>query len=316
MSVDVIIVSFRSGALIGVAVDLVQALVPDATVFVVNNDPDDRLAEHAARERGVNLIVNGANRGFAAAVNQALAAGDGDLVLLLNPDVAEIRGDWTTLERIFADEARVGAVGVRIVDPSSDLQHTCRREPRVFDFLSETLGLPQRFARWSQPKRFRMLDWSYSDERAVDAACGAFLVLRREALEDVGLLDERFFVYTEELDLLVRAKRRGWQTYFTPAVTVVHRAGGSTGSSGSYLSLLLLDSWYEYARKHFGWGKTAALRATLLGFDLVRLPRALLRGAGAGTSPATLVARIRVHLGGDVRPEGSARVPFLGGGVP
>jgi N-acetylglucosaminyl-diphospho-decaprenol L-rhamnosyltransferase len=314
MTVDVAIVSFRSGPLVASAVRQARTLAPQAEVFVVNNDQHDEAAARAARECGATLIANRGNRGFAAAVNQAIAAGNGDLVLLLNPDVTQISGEWSALERIFANDRRVGAVAVRIVDHVGDLQRTCRREPGVFDFLSETLGLPERFATWSRPKQFRMLDWSYTDERVVDAACGAFLVIRREALVDVGLFDERFFVYTEELDFLIRAKRRGWRTYFTPAVSVVHRAGGSTGSSRSYLSLLLLDSWYEYARKHFGLGKAAALRGMLLGFDLVRLPRAVMRRPGPGTSPAALAARIRVHLGGDVRPERSAAPPILRGG--
>jgi hypothetical protein len=290
LKTDVIIVSYHSGHLISSAIAKVSAIVDSPHVVVVNNDPADILATTAGREVGATVIVNQTNRGFAAAVNQGVQAGDGDLVVLLNPDIDELRGEWRQLTRLF-DDPRVAAAGVRLLQPDGTLQPSCRREPTAFDFLSESLALSQRLPRWARPKRFRMLDWSYDAERVVDAASGALLVIRRRAIDDVGCFDERFFVYSEELDWLVRAKRRGWKTVFTPTVSIVHQGGGSTDSSRSHLDRLLLQSWYAWAAKYFSLPQRVGLRA---GFVLVDVARLV---SGSAEEREAARARLVVHLG-------------------
>jgi GT2 family glycosyltransferase len=297
MTCVIVVVSYGGGELVAECLRAVADFAPNARAIVINNDPGDLAAEQAASSVGAKLIHSAHNVGFAAAVNRAIANSDSDLVVLLNPDVDRVDGNLADVEVIFDRDPHTLAVGVRLINSDGTLQHSCLRAPGAFDFVSETLGLANRFPRWRRPRRFRMLDWCHDTERVVDAASGALLILRRAAIQDLGLLDERFFVYSEELDLLVRAKARGWKTYFTPAVTAVHRGGGSTAAGSTYLSLLLLESWYAYARKHFRSWQIGALRVALLGIDIARLPRALIRGRKATTSVATLGARIRLHFG-------------------
>ena len=121
-----------------------------------------------------------------------------------------------------------------------------------FDLISEDLALAARFPNWRRPRRYRMLDWDHREARPVDAARGACLFMRRAAFGDVGLFDERFFLYYEETDWLIRAKRRGWRTVFLPTVEVVHAGAGSSPDVRSPHDLLLLESQHRYARKHFG----------------------------------------------------------------
>jgi CelD/BcsL family acetyltransferase involved in cellulose biosynthesis len=168
--------------------------------------------------------------------------------------------------------------------------------PRPFDMVAEDLALAAQFPRWRRPRQYRMLDWDYASRRQVDAATGACLFLRRSAFDDVGPFDERFFVYYEETDWLVRAKQRGWRTVFVPTVEAVHVSGGSSPDAGAQPSLLLLESQHRYADKHFGRAAGAGLRGTLLGLDAARAARHTL--GGDERKVATARDRIRVHVTG------------------
>jgi N-acetylglucosaminyl-diphospho-decaprenol L-rhamnosyltransferase len=293
--VDVVVVNFHSAGLIGRAIAVARELAgAGAGVIVVDNSPGDGAADavHAAAP-GATIIVNRRNRGYAAAVNRGVAVSQAEIVLLINPDVRQVLGSMTDVVAAFADP-RVGAVVPRLVNPDGTLQASCIRAPRPFDMISEDVALAQRFPGWRRPRRYRMLDWDHRDARRVDAATGACLFLRRSALADVGPFDERFFVYYEETDWLVRAKRRGWRTVFLPAVEAVHVSAGSSPGARSRPSLLLLESQHRYARKHFGPVTSALLRATLAGIDTARLARHA--GTGNGDRRAEVLDRIRVHI--------------------
>jgi N-acetylglucosaminyl-diphospho-decaprenol L-rhamnosyltransferase len=296
MAVDVVIVSYQSGAAMTQVLPLATCLAAGGRVVVVNNDPSDHVAREAAREAGATLISNAENVGFAAAVNQGVAATVADILLLLNPDVARVEGEIAGVLELFHRDPTVAAVGVRLLNVDGSVQPSCRAEPGIVDFVSETLALWQRLPSWRRGRAFRMLDWGYDEQAVVDCASGACLFVRRAVFDDLGGLDERFFVYSEELDMLVRAKRAGWKTLFTPAVTAVHTGGGSSESPRDYLSLLLLASWYQYAAKHFGRGRTLTMRAVLCSIDLLRLGAALLLRRST-TPPAALRARVAIHVG-------------------
>ena len=206
-SIDVVIVNFHSGPLIGRAIATARAFVGTAArVIVVDNSPGDGAADvvRAAAPEAL-VIANPVNRGFATAVNQAIAAGKGEIVVLVNPDVQEISGTSTDVMSAFRD-ARVGAVATRLLNADGTIQPNCFRAPQPFDVISEEVALAQRFPNWRRPRRFRMLDCDHGEVQEVDWAAGACLFLRRAALAEVGQFDERFFVYCEETDWLVRAE--------------------------------------------------------------------------------------------------------------
>jgi GT2 family glycosyltransferase len=291
MRLDVVIVSYRSAPLISRAIALARGFAgADAGVIVVDNSPGDGAAARAAAPEAT-VIANRRNRGYAAAVNQAVAISRADVVLLLNPDVERISGSRQMVAQAFA-EPRVAAVVPRLVNPDGGLQPSCIRTPRPFDMISEDVALAQRFPRWERPRRYRMLDWDQRDSRPVDAATGACLFLRRSAVADVGPFDERFFVYYEETDWLIRAKRRGWRTVFLPGVEAVHASSSSSPGVDARPSLLLLQSQHRYARKHFGPVTAVLLRTALIGLDTARLAR----HAGAGSAHRSAQARDRIGV--------------------
>lgn len=292
---DAIVVNFHSARLIEGIVAIVREFAGrTARLILVDNSPGDGAGDIVrVADPKATIIENSVNRGYAAAVNEGLRVADADLILLINPDVGRVSGSYADVLDAFS-RPRVGAVVVRLLNTDGTLQPNCIRTPRPFDLISEDLALAARFPNWRRPRRYRMLDWDYHESRPVDAARGACLFIRRAALADVGLFDERFFLYYEETDWLIRAKRRGWRTIFLPTVAAVHASAGSSPDVRSPHDLLLLESQHRYARKHFGPATTALLRATQLGIDGARLVRHALDGRAEARAAAA--DRIRVHV--------------------
>lgn len=290
-----IIVNFHSAPLIRRTVSAAERYAGAAARFVlVDNSPGDGAAGILRSLKPDAVVIsNPVNRGYAAAVNQGVAAGDGDTLLLLNPDVDRITGSHDDALRAFADP-RVAVVAARLRNPDGTVQSSCFRAPRPFDIVSEDLDLALRFPQLERPRRYRMLDWDYGGPRQVDAATGAFLLLRRAAFDDVGPFDERFFVYCEEVDWQIRAARRGWRTQFLPALEAYHETTGSSPGVRSRSSLLLLESQHRYSEKHFGRPVSVALRAALTGIDAVRVIRHSAGGSRDRRDAA--IDRIRVHV--------------------
>ena len=292
---DVVVVNFHSAPLIARTAAVARGFGGEtAHLILVDNSPLDGAADVLrAADPGATIITNRVNRGYAVAVNQAVAASAADTVLLLNPDVEQISGRLRDVVDAFRDP-RVAAVVTRLLDADGNLAPNCFQAPRPFDLISEDLALAERFPGWQRPRRYRMLDWDYRSERQVDAATGACLFLRRAAFADVGPFDERFFVYYEETDWLLRAKRRGWRTVFVPTVEAVHASAGSSPGVRSRPSLLLLESQHRYARKHFGRTASTALRSGLVTLDAARAARHTV--GGDRERRAAAVDRIRVHV--------------------
>ena len=298
MTLDVIVVSYRSGGLVRGCVEAALAFAGERVrVVLVDNSPGD-----GAREAVIGVapqatvIENDRNVGYASAVNQGITASTGELVLLLNPDITSIRGGYEAIEGAFAGDSALAAVTPRLVASDGTPEPTCRSEPRPFDLVAETLDLAGRFPQWQRPKRFRMLAEPDDSPRLVDAATGACLFLRRAALDEVGPFDESFFLYWEETDWLVRAARESWHTLYLPLVEAVHIGRRSTDVPSETLSLLLLESQHVYARKHFGQPVATALRGALVTIDLLRWVRGL--WPGGADRRARMARRIRVHVTG------------------
>lgn len=292
---DVLIVTYHSGAVIDSCLDQVSAFVPPGSrIVVVDNSPSDPSAAEAAdRHGGVQLLTQSHNVGFAAAVNAGLAHTFSALVMLVNPDVVDLEGNFDDVRGRFAENPVVGAITVRITDEEGVLL-PCRREPRPSDIFLFALGghdgvLARRLG-VSDPMR----RWSHDEERFVEQASGALLFLRRSALIDVGPFDEQFFMYWEETDWLARARARGWRLLFTPKVRAIHLGKKSSSTAESTYRLLLLETAYTYMRKHYGRSMTMLLRLVWLAADTGQLIRAAWRPT---VRRPDLGRRILLHLG-------------------
>jgi GT2 family glycosyltransferase len=291
---DAVVVAYHSGAVLESALRALRAFAPECRVIVVDNSPDDpSAAEAVAALDNAARVAEPANVGFAAAVNDGLARCSADVVLLANPDIHSLSGSVDEIVRIFASDPRAAAVTVRLVDERGRLQH-CRRRISPGDLFGLAIGtarLPVRLRRALTPA---MLEWDHAEERVVDQATGALLFLRRAALTEVGALDTRFFMYWEETDWLERARHAGWHLVYTPHVGAIHAVGGSSAEIPASNWLLLVESTYVYARKHFGLPTVLGLRLVWAAGDLVRLLTGL---RAASAHRVELRERLRLHLG-------------------
>lgn len=218
-------------------------------VVVVDNHSSDGAAE-MVRQRfpAMRVIEAGANLGFARATNIGIRATTGDLVLLLNPDTVVPAG---AIDRLVARlEATPGAVaaGPRLVDASG------RAELSFGDAYGPLRELRPKVLQAADRRGFgparRWIERATSRERLVDWVSGACLLVRRDAAEAVGLLDERYFLYAEDVDFCAALRARGGRILFTPAAEVVHLRGRSGGPQAG----ATLDAWRRshvaYYRKH------------------------------------------------------------------
>ncbi len=217
--VDVVVVNYNGGDLLLRAVAAVLAsTVPLRLTLVDNASTDGSAAEVQARFPEVVLLQNSRNLGFAAAANQGLRAGDAAFALLLNPDCL-LQPD--TLERmleVLEKHPEAGMAGCRILNPDGSEQRGCRRQlPTLASGAGKALGRQRAMDLHLQPLP--------DTPQPVEAISGAFMLLRREALDGVGLLDEGYFMHCEDLDWCRRFLDAGWKILFVPHVEVVHHQG-------------------------------------------------------------------------------------------
>lgn len=233
MDLGIVIVNYNTCELLRRCLETVFASVGVMfRVCVVDNASPDESAVMVAREfPQVMLIANTENVGYPAANNQGLRAlgfgGDGATApryaLLLNPDT-ELPSD--ALQQVVAlMEARpeLGALGPKLVRPDGSLDLACRRSfPSPEVSFYRMVGLSRLFPKSRRFGRYNLTYLDPDEESEVDSVVGAFMLVRREVIVQVGLLDESFFMYGEDLDWAFRIKQAGWRILYTPQVTVLH----------------------------------------------------------------------------------------------
>ncbi len=231
-------------------------------VVVVDNDQ----REPPELDGRVRLIRNPQNAGFARACNQGIGASEGELVVLVNPDVLVESGFFESLERFFGEDPGAGIAGPRVVDEDGGLQLSARRElGPVSGLLSRTSLLTRLFPGSAAVEHMFPATAAIrtGEPTKVDWVSGACMAVRRRALDDLRGLDERFFMYFEDADLCRRARDAGWLVYYLPRVPVSHSAGGSS-KSRLRATWTLHRSAFLYHRKHDPHGPLGLYSAVVL----------------------------------------------------
>jgi N-acetylglucosaminyl-diphospho-decaprenol L-rhamnosyltransferase len=199
----------------------------DFEVVIVDNDHSEVAPEIV---HPVRLIRNPENVGFARACNQGIDASHGENVLFLNPDTVVDEGFFESLEEFLDENPRAGVAGPRIVGVEGDLQLTARKE---LSFVSGILGrtslLTRLFPHNPLVKSLFPAAEKLTGPTAVDWIAGTCMTIRRQTLEEIGPMDDRFFMYFEDADLCRRAREAGWLVYYLPNIDVFHHSGASSG---------------------------------------------------------------------------------------
>ncbi len=217
--VDVVVVNYNGGDLLLRAVAAVLAsTVPLRLTLVDNASTDGSAAEIQTRFPEVIVLQNSRNLGFAAAANQGLRAGDAPFVLLLNPDCLLEPDTLEQMLQVLEKHPEGGMAGCRVLNPDGSEQRGCRRQlPTLASGAGKALGRQRAMDQHLEPLP--------EAPQPVEAISGAFMLLRREALDGVGLLDEGYFMHCEDLDWCRRFLDAGWKILFVPHVEVVHHQG-------------------------------------------------------------------------------------------
>ena len=239
-------------------------------VIVIDNASDDGSADMVAVAfPEVLLIRNPDNRGFAAATNQGLRVSSGRHLLLLNSDTL-VHGDVLSRSVQYMDmHKQVGMMGCKVLNEDGSTQLTCSRFPGFVNLLLQTLGASRLHSpRWLG--RYQMLDWERDDERAVEVISGCYLLARREAIMQIGLLDEAFFLYGEETDWCRRCAEAGWQLMFAPVGIITHLGSGSSRKLNYRRDILLSEGTVRLHGKQGGLPAAAAMWLLLLAFNCSR----------------------------------------------
>ena len=215
------------------------------------------------------LIQNSENLGFAHACNQGIAATSGEYIVLINPDTLVDLNFFDVLEAFFDPNPKVGIVGPRVIDSYGDLQLSARQD---LNFVSGLLGrtslLTRLLSNSALIKRMFPALGALGEPAEVDWVSGACLVARRRTLEEIGPLDERFFMYFEDADLCRRSRKAGWLVYYLPHLEVLHLTGASSHSKVNAI-WRLHKSAFLYHRKHGRHGPLGLYSAlTILGLAI------------------------------------------------
>lgn len=241
----------------------------DGEIIVVdNNSVDGSLEMLKTRFPEVHLIANKENLGFAKANNQAMKIALGEFILLLNPDTVVEDGTFQKTIRFMNSHPDAGGLGVKMVDGSGKfLPESKRGLPTPESAFYKIFGLSSLFP---HSKRFSKYNLGYLNENEVnevDVLAGAFMLLRKSVLNQIGLLDESFFMYGEDIDLSYRITKAGYKNYYFPETRIIHYKGESTRKSSINYVLVFYKAMLIFARKHFT-GKNAWLLSLLINVSI------------------------------------------------
>jgi GT2 family glycosyltransferase len=269
IDVSVAIVHYETPELLVACLEALRASSGEISteVFVVDN-ASIRFDETAARAAfpGVEIMVNPSNLGFARASNVALRRSIGRYVLLLNPDTVVAPESIATMVAYLDARPDVGSATCRLVLEDGSLDLACRRLfPTPVRSLYRITLLSKAFPR---SRRFGQYNLTYLDEHQeteIDSPCGAFMMVRRETMDQVGLLDESYFMYGEDLDWAYRIKAAGWRIMYTPATTVQHRKRASSRRFRQRTIRYFHDGMRRFYRAHYATSQPTWVNALILG---------------------------------------------------
>jgi len=221
-------------------------------VFVVDNASTDETARMVLEKfPQVTLIKNNKNMGFAVGNNQAIRLAKGEYILLLNPDTEILNGAIERMVGFMQSHPEAGIAGPKLLNSDKTLQPSIRLFPRLIDQILIFLKIPHIWPNLGPLKRYYALDFDYTGVSEADQVMGAFFLVRREVFNKIGLLDEKFFIWFEEVDFCRRARQAGYKIMYNPDAQVIHYGGQSFGRQMTIVKQWrFLRSMIRYFWKH------------------------------------------------------------------
>lgn len=274
MGLSFIIVSWNTKALL---LECLESLFRETEnhhweIIVVDNASTDGSPE-LVRQRfpEVKLIRNDTNLGFAKANNIGVMQSTGRYIFLINSDVKILQGCIDHM-CVFADQhPEIGMLGPKILNPDGTLQPSCMGFPTLRNAFCRALALDTLFPKSQLFGRRLMTFWAHDKVRSVDMLNGCFWMVRRHALNQVGLLDENFFIYGEDIDWCKRFRQAGWQVVFFPGAEAVHYGGASSSNAPIRFYIEMQRANLQYWAKHHSRLAQMAFLLTMWLHEFVRI---------------------------------------------
>ena len=311
MSLSIVLPAYNEEANVTSAVEQVSAVAQqlgmEYEIILVNDGSSDRTGEIGrelvARIPNFRLVEHHPNRGyggalkagFAAATNQGIRASGGRYVFLVNSDVLILPGCIDRLRSFMDENPRVGLSAPRILNADRTLQVSCMAFPSLRTTFCRTLALDTLFPRREAFTGLFLNPGAHERTRSVDAVSGAFWVVRREALDEVGLLDERFFMYGEDLDWCKRFHRAGWDVVYCREAEAIHFGGASSANAPVRFVVELNRAMLQYWRKHHSFAAVAAVWFLFLLGHSMRLAARCAAWVFRPSQRIRIARRIREH---------------------
>lgn len=238
----------------------------ESEVLVVDNaSTDGSVALVQQRFPEVQLITNAENVGFSKANNQAIRKATGEYILLLNPDTVIEEDALIKCIEFLNDNPAAGALGVKMIDGSGKFLPESKRglpTPRVAFF--KMTGLSKLFPKSRTFNRYHAGHLDQNEIHEVDVLAGAFMIIRKQVLDKIGLLDEQFFMYGEDIDLSYRITQAGYKNFYYPKVRIIHYKGESTKKGSLNYVRMFYRAMIVFAEKHFTKGRARLYRTAIL----------------------------------------------------
>ena len=253
MKLTVVIVNYNVKYYVGQCIDSVRRALQgiDSEIIVVDNHSRDGSVEYLSRLEGVRLIESGHNLGFSKANNIAIRQSEAEYVLLLNPDTI-VAEDSVKKMLCFADtHPKAGGIGVRMYnDWGTKARESRRGLPSPMTSFYKMVGLCRRMPLHPRYGKYYMgwLPWDAASR--IEVVSGACFLIRRKALDEVGVLDEDYFMYGEDIDLSYRLLKGGWENWFVPA-DIIHYKGESTHKTSFEYVHVFYNAMLIFMRKHY-----------------------------------------------------------------
>lgn len=206
------------------------------------------------------LIQNTENKGFAYACNQGSRRSEADYLLFLNPDT-RMYPNSLSIPLEFMEQPRnknIGILGIQLLDEHQHIAKSCARFPTTSHYVAKAFGLERFF------ETHFMQEWDHLTNKEVDQVMGAFFLVRRNLYQQLEGFDERFFVYFEEVDFALRAKKSGWLSYYLAEAQIFHRGGGTSQQVKAKRLYYHWRSRMQYSFKHFNFFSACLLLTTTL----------------------------------------------------
>ena len=257
-TLSIVIVSYNTRDLLDQCLKSVaEQTQVDHEVIVVDNASKDGTAPLVAeRHPNVRLVANSANLGFPSANNQGLKIASGRYRVLLNPDTLLIDRTLDRMVEYLDAHPDVGVIGAEMVGPDGNLRRYETWYPTLLSYLANSMML-------------RI--WGGRGTREVEYVSGACLMIRQETMQQIGLLDENIFMYAEDTDWCMRAKRAGWKIYYCAEARFFHLAGGSSGRDVAARVVNIRQAKLYFFKKHYGWLSYALLKGIMLAESLTKI---------------------------------------------